>query len=91
MSATASADVVIRNARGLHARASARLVACAQDYDASIAVAAGGRTVQADSIMDLLMLAASQGTALTITATGPQAEEAVAALAALVETGFGEG
>lgn len=90
MSQTVRAEVVIRNARGLHARASARFVTCAQDFDAEVEVCAAGRTVRADSIMELLMLAAGQGTPLTICASGQQAREAVATLAALVEDGFGE-
>jgi len=87
---TISAEVVIPNARGLHARASARFVTCASGFDAHIEAGAGGRSVSADSIMELLMLAAAKGTALTISAKGPQAAEAVKALCALVEDGFGE-
>jgi phosphocarrier protein len=87
---TISAKVVITNARGLHARASARFVTCASGFDAKIEVGAGGPMVSADSIMELLMLAAAKGTALCIAATGPQADEAVATLSALVEDGFGE-
>ncbi len=87
---TISAQVIIPNARGLHARASARFVTCASEFDAQIEAGAGGRTVSADSIMELLMLAAAKGTALTISAKGPQAAKAVKALCALVEDGFGE-
>ncbi len=86
----AKTNVVIRNARGLHARASARFAACAQGFDADVTVSAGGHRVRADSIMELLMLAAAKDTALTIIATGPQAGEAVTALAELVKDGFGE-
>ena len=87
---TISAKVVIPNARGLHARASAQFVTCASGFDAKIEVGTGERMVRADSIMELLMLAAAKGTALCIAATGPQANEAVATLSALVEDGFGE-
>ncbi|PHS26118.1 MAG: HPr family phosphocarrier protein [Robiginitomaculum sp.] len=85
-----NAEVIIPNARGLHARASARFVTCASGFDAHITARAAGRSVSADSIMELLMLAAAKGTSLTISAKGPQATEAVAALCALVEDGFGE-
>lgn len=87
---TIRAKVVVTNARGLHARASARFVTCASGFDAKIKVGTGKHMVSADSIMELLMLAAAKGTALCIAATGPQAGEAVATLSALVEDGFGE-
>ena len=87
---TIRAKVVIPNARGLHARASARFVTCAGGFDANIEVGTGDRMVRADSIMELLMLAAAKGTALCITASGPQADAAITALRALVEDGFGE-
>jgi phosphocarrier protein HPr len=87
---TVQAEVIIPNSRGLHARASARFVTCAQNFDAHISVCADGESVSADSIMELLMLAAAKGTTLTICASGNQAEEALAALVALVGDGFGE-
>ncbi len=88
--AALSQDVIIPNARGLHARASARFVTCARDFDAAVEVGTGGRSVSADSIMELLMLAAAKGTNLTISAQGPDAAAAVQALCALVADGFGE-
>ncbi len=83
-------EVVINNSRGLHARASARFVTCAQKFNANVVVSAGGPPVSADSIMELLMLAAARGTRLTICASGPQACKALDTLSALVEDGFGE-
>ncbi len=85
-----SAEVIINNARGLHARASAQFVTCARGYDARVEIAANGQSVSADSIMEILMLAAAKGTRLTISATGRQAAEVIAALSSLVEDGFGE-
>ena len=81
-------DIV--NERGLHARASAKFVKCAEAFDADIAVSRDGQTVPGTSIMGLMMLTASQGTSITVTATGPQAEAALAALAALIASKFDE-
>jgi len=81
-------DIV--NERGLHARASAKFVKCAEAFDADIAVSRDGQTVPGTSIMGLMMLTAAQGTSITVSATGPQAEAALAALAALVASKFDE-
>ncbi len=81
-------DIV--NERGLHARASAKFVKCAEAFDADIAVSRDGQTVPGTSIMGLMMLTASQGTSITVTATGPQAEAALIALAALIASKFDE-
>ena len=86
-----SKTVGIVNKRGLHARAAAKFVACATGHDADITVAKDGETVQADSIMELLMLAAGPGSAITIAADGPDADAALAELSDLVERGFDEG
>jgi phosphocarrier protein len=83
-------ELDIVNERGLHARASAKFVKCAEAFDADIAVSRDGQTVPGTSIMGLMMLTASQGTSITVTATGPQAEAALAALAALVASKFDE-
>ena len=83
-------DLPILNQRGLHARASAKFVKCAEGFDASITVSKDGEKVPATSIMGLMMLAASIGTSITIEASGPQAQEAVEALAALVASKFDE-
>ncbi len=86
----ASASVEIVNERGLHARASAKFVKLAGDFDAEIEVSKDENTVDAQSIMGLMMLAAGIGSSITITARGPQAKEAVAALCALVRDRFAE-
>lgn len=83
--------VTIVNAKGLHARASAKFVSVAEQWDADISVAYGEETVPACSIMGLMMLGAGAGATITLRATGGQAEEALSALATLVESGFGEG
>lgn len=80
----------IRNRRGLHARASARFCACAGEFNADIHVTKDGVTVGGMSIMGLMMLGAGPGSAIEISASGPDAEDAVAALCALVESRFGE-
>ena len=80
----------IRNRRGLHARAAARFVKLAWEYDAEVTVAKTGTEVSGRSIMGLMMLAASPGTEIELRATGPQALAAVDALAALIESGFDE-
>ena len=80
----------IRNKRGLHARAAARFVKCAEQFDAEVVVIKDGQAVAATSIMGLMTLAATTGSAIHITASGPQARAALNALTALVESGFGE-
>lgn len=82
--------VVIRNRKGLHARASAKFVKCAERFDAEVTVTREGQTVGGTSIMGLMMLAAGPGTEIHMTATGPEAPEALEALVALVVDGFGE-
>ncbi len=84
------AVVTIRNIKGLHARASAKFVKCAETFDAEVTVSRDGQSVGGTSIMGLMMLAASPGSTLLITAAGPQAPEALEALVALVADGFGE-
>jgi phosphocarrier protein len=86
----AARTVEIVNKRGLHARASAKFVKTAAGYDAEVRVTKDGQTVDARSIMGLMMLAASPGCSIDIEAEGPQAEEAVAALVALVAARFDE-
>ena len=80
----------ICNQRGLHARASARFVKTAAQFDADIRVRKNGAEVSGLSIMGLMMLAAAPGTAVELSASGPQAAEAVAALANLIECKFDE-
>lgn len=83
-------QVGITNKRGLHARASAKFVSLARTFDALIFVEKDGERVEATSIMGLMMLTASLGSSIAISAEGPQAEAAVNALVELVEAGFGE-
>ncbi len=80
----------IVNEKGLHARASAKFVEVVEGFDASATVTRDGMSVSGDSIMGLLMLAASRGTTIEVETAGPQAAELAAALAALVADRFGE-
>ena len=82
--------VDICNERGLHARASARFVKAAAGYDAQVTVTREGQTVDAQSIMGLMMLAAGPGSTVEIAATGPQAPEALEGLCRLVAERFEE-
>jgi phosphocarrier protein len=82
--------VEIVNIRGLHARASAKFVKVASGFDAEVRVSKDGQTVDARSIMGLMMLAAGPGCCIAIEAEGHQAREAVAALADLVASRFEE-
>ena len=82
--------VRIANSRGLHARASRKFVDCAGQFQARVWVERDRIKVEADSIMELLMLAAGQGDEITISAEGAEAEVALEALAALISDGFGE-
>lgn len=82
--------LTIVNQRGLHARASAKLVKLVEEFDAEVNVSKDGQTVDGTSIMGLMMLAASPGCCIRVSVSGAQAEEAMAAITALVEDGFGE-
>lgn len=91
MSATVAArELEITNQRGLHARASAKFVKCAEAFNAEITVTRDGMSVPATSIMGLMMLGAAMGTSIMVEASGPQAEEVIEALAQLVESKFDE-
>src|SRR3954462_5005364 len=83
-------EIEIVNKKGLHARASAKFVQLAEQYDADIKVTRGHETVGGTSIMGLMMLSAAPGTTITISATGTEAEIAMKALCELVSAGFGE-
>ncbi|GBQ38674.1 HPr family phosphocarrier protein [Komagataeibacter europaeus] len=83
-------DVGIVNQRGLHARAAAKFVTVAEKFDAGVDVTHAGMTVSGHSIMGLMMLGAGRGETITITTTGPQGPQALAALARLVGAGFDE-
>jgi phosphocarrier protein HPr len=82
--------LAIANKRGLHARAAAKFVRTAGQYDAAIRVAFKGQEVSGLSIMGLMMLAAGIGSTIELTCSGRQAMEAMVALSALVEGKFGE-
>jgi phosphocarrier protein HPr len=86
----AAQHVVIVNEKGLHARAAARLSRLASEFDSRVSVAHEGETANANSIMDLLLLAAAIGCEVEIRAHGPDAQRAVTAIASLVADGFGE-
>ncbi len=83
-------EMPIINQRGLHARASAKFVKCAEGFDASVTVSRDGQSVPGTSIMGLMMLAASLGTSITVEISGPQADAAMEALSALVASKFDE-
>ena len=83
--------VTIENVRGLHARAAAKFVKLAGHFDAAVAVSKSGVSVPGQSLMGLLMLGAGRGSEIVLEASGPDAEAAVAALAALIADRFGEG
>ncbi|HEY4544987.1 MAG TPA: HPr family phosphocarrier protein [Pedomonas sp.] len=85
-----SKKVRILNKRGLHARASAKFVTLASQFDASVRVSKDGSEVTGTSIMGLMMLAAAIGEEITINASGPQAHAALTALVGLVEAKFDE-
>jgi phosphocarrier protein HPr len=87
---TVTRTVDIVNARGLHARASAKFVKLASTFDAEVSVSRDGTTVDARSIMGLMMLAAGPGCQIDISAEGPDANPAIDALAELVEARFDE-
>ncbi len=81
----------IQNIKGLHARASAKLVEVVESFDADATVSKDGESTGGDSIMGLLMLAASIGTFIDVETSGPQAQELAAAIENLVADKFGEG
>jgi phosphocarrier protein len=83
-------EVIIRNKLGLHARAAARFVHTANRFRARVVVSRNGKAMDGKSILGILLLAASQGSRLELGAEGDDEEDAVAALAELVESGFGE-
>ena len=85
-----SCAVTVNNPLGMHARAAARFVHAASAFESSVRVGHGGREMDGKSIMGLLLLAAAQGSVITITANGADEQAAVAALCALVERGFDE-
>jgi phosphocarrier protein HPr len=85
-----SRSLLIINEKGLHARASAKFVEVVEAHDAGASVTKDGMTVSGDSIMGLLMLAASRGTSIEVRTTGAEADKLAQALDALVANRFGE-
>jgi phosphocarrier protein HPr len=81
---------VIRNELGMHARAATRFVQIANRYRAEVNVEKDGQTVNGKSIMGVLMLVASQGSVITVRTSGEDANEAMASLAELIDSKFGE-
>ncbi len=84
-------QITIINKLGLHARATAKLIAVTNEFTSTIELGKGGQYVNAKSIMSVMMLAASQGTVLDIRVDGEDEEDALAAVEEIVEARFGEG
>ena len=84
------AKAIIQNKKGLHARASAKIVEASARFQSEIHVIKDGSAVNGRSIMGLMMLAASIGSEIEITTEGPDAQEALTAMLALVDAKFGE-
>ncbi|MBE9604629.1 HPr family phosphocarrier protein [Acetobacteraceae bacterium H6797] len=85
-----SKTVTIRNSRGLHARAAAKLVGVAERFSCAMTVSRGSQTVPACSIMGLMMLGAGKGAEIVIEADGWDAREALDSVVGLIEAGFHE-
>jgi phosphocarrier protein len=83
-------QLVLTNQYGLHARPAALFAKIAMRYDADVSVEKGGTVVSGKSIMGLMTLQAAAGSTLKVTATGADAEQALAELTKLVDKGFGE-
>ena len=90
MSEKAEAYVTICNQKGLHARAAAAFVKCLANVDAEVSVEKDGQIVDGASILSLMMLAASKGCLIKISAVGPEAKKAIESLSNLVNSRFGE-
>jgi phosphocarrier protein len=86
-----SVEAQIVNKLGLHARAAAKLTHVASGYEAEIWLSRSGRKVNAKSIMGVMMLAAGKGSKITLEIAGPDEEQAMEALCALINDCFGEG
>lgn len=90
MTDTAQCTLKIVNEKGLHARASAKLVEVVEGFDATAEVCRDGMSASGDSIMGLLMLAAAKGSSIEVQTSGPDAGALAAAIEALVADRFGE-
>ena len=87
---TSRCEIVIENLRGLHARASAKFVKCAEQFEAEVVVTCKGQSVPGTSIMGLMMLGACPGTNIAILTSGPDHKTAMDALTHLISQKFGE-
>ncbi len=87
----AERDIEITNKLGLHARASAKLTQTASQYQSEVWLSRNGRRINGKSIMGVMMLAAARGTTIKLETLGPDENEAMNALVALIEDKFGEG
>jgi len=87
----AEKSIMIQNELGLHARAATKLVQTASKFPCDISISKDGHEVNGKSIMGVLMLVASKGTIVILRAKGDRAQEAVNAIAALIDDKFGEG
>lgn len=83
-------ELTIMNKLGLHARAAAKLVTLASGFESDITIKRGGQEVNAKSIMGVMMLAAAKGTEIEVSASGADADEALAEITQLVQNRFGE-
>jgi len=83
-------DLIIQNEKGLHARAAATFVKSIETVNAEVLVSRAGQTVSGNSIMGLMMLAASKGTTIHLQAQGKDAQKAIDILTALINSKFGE-
>ena len=89
MDATFSRSVTVVNPQGFHARPAHLFVKLAASFTCQVEIVKGNEVINGKSILDLLTLGAGNGTTLTLRANGPDAQEAVEALARLIEGGFG--
>jgi phosphocarrier protein HPr len=87
----AERDIEITNKLGLHARASAKLTQTAGQFESEVWLSRNGRRINGKSIMGVMMLAAARGTTIKLETLGPDENEAMNALVALIEDKFGEG
>ena len=84
------ADLLIKNERGLHARAASKFVKLAAEFDAEVLVTKDGQTVSGLSILGLMMLAAAPGDTVTLVTEGPQADDAFQAIKDMIDEKFQE-
>ena len=83
-------ELLIQNQKGLHARAAAAFVKCVSEYNADVTVSRNSQEVDGSSILGLMMLGASKGSTILVSARGDQAEEVISAITDLINSLFGE-